>query len=168
MLLSYKLNLSNNKLGLCPRIMQLKKSQKTYIPTQKELKRKWFLVDVKGKLLGRTATKIADLLRGKEKPLFTPMRDCGDYIVVINAREIRLAHNKVDTKLYQWHTQYPAGFRVRTAREIMAKKPGKILYDAVWGMLPRTKSRKNIIKKLRIFPGAEHNHSAQFLKPLEL
>lgn len=148
--------------------MRLKKSQKTYIPTQKELSKKWFLVDVKGKLLGLAATKIAELLRGKEKPFFTPMHDCGDYIVVINAREIRFAHNKIDTKLYQWHTQYPAGFRVRTAREIMAKKPEKILYDAVWGMLPRTKSRKAIMRKLRVFPGAEHKHSAQSLEPLEL
>ena len=141
--------------------MQLKQSQKTYVPSEKDLRKKWFLIDVKGKTLGPVSTKIADLLRGKGKVHFTPQHDCGDFVVVLNAKEVRLAHNKLDTKLYRWHTGYGAGLRTRTAREQMAKKPEKILYDAVWGMLPRNKLRSALIKKLRIFPGAEHDHKSQ-------
>lgn len=148
--------------------MKLTKSQKTYVPTVKDLTQKWYLVDVKGKTLGPIGTKIANLLRGKGKPFFTPQHDCGDYVVVINAEEIRLAGNKMETKLYHWHTGYGAGLKTRTAQEIMAKKPEKILYDAVWGMLPRNKLRKHIIRKLRIFPGSEHAHRAQSLQPIEL
>lgn len=148
--------------------MKLKVIQKTHVPTQEELKKKWFLVDVKGKTLGPMATKIANTIRGKGKTFFTPQTDCGDFVVVINAKSIRLAGNKMEKKLYQWHTRYPAGLRTRTAREIMEKKPEKILYDAVWGMLPRNKLRKHIMKKLRIFPEEEHIHKAQSLKSIEL
>lgn len=149
--------------------MKLKAFQKTYIPSEKSLlEKKWFLADVKGKPLGQTATKIANLLRGKQKPFFTPQHDCGDYVVAINARHIRLTKNKMETKLYQWHTRYPKGFRQRTAKEIMEKKPEKILYDAVWGMLPRNKLRDHIIKKLHVFPDETHIHAAQKLQPIEL
>lgn len=148
--------------------MQLKTNQKTHVPSEEQLKKKWLMVDVKNKLLGLTATKIANLLRGKGKPFFTPQQDCGDYVIAINAKHIKLTGNKMDTKLYQWHTRYPAGFRERTAREIMKKKPEKILYDAVWGMLPRTKSRKHIIKKLRIFPEEAHSHTSQNPQSIEI
>lgn len=141
--------------------MKLKQSQKTYVPSEKDLEKKWFLVDAKGKTLGPLATKIANLLRGKGKPHFTPQLDCGDHVVVINTGEIRLARNKLDTKLYYWHTQYPGGLKSRSAREVLAKKPTKVLYDAVRGMLPRNRLRKNIIKKLHLAPGAEHDHKAQ-------
>lgn len=146
----------------------LKQTQKTHVPSEKELVRKWFLIDVKGKTLGSTATKIADLLRGKGKAFFTPQQDCGDFVVAINSKEIRLAGNKMDTKLYHWHTRYPGGLRTRTARQIMARKPEKILFDAVWGMLPRTKSRQHIIKKFKVFPGATHTHKSQNPTPIEL
>lgn len=148
--------------------MQLKTSQKTYVPSDKDLEKKWYLVDVKGKTLGPTATKIADLLRGKGKPFFTPARDCGDFVIAINSRHIRLAGNKMETKQYQWHTRYPAGFRERTAREIMEKKPEKILYDAVWGMLPRNRLRSAVMKKLKICPETEHDHTAQKPETLSL
>lgn len=148
--------------------MKLTKSQKTFVPAEKDIVQKWYVVDVKGKTLGTVSTKIADLLRGKGKAFFTPQHDCGDYVVVINAEQIRLAGNKMETKLYHWHTGYGAGLRTRTAREIMAKKPTKILYDAVYGMLPRNKLRKHIIRKLRVFPGTEHTHVAQSLQPIEL
>lgn len=141
--------------------MKLKATQKSYVPTEKDLAKKWVLVDVKGKLLGPTAAEIADLLRGKKKTFFSKQFDCGDYVVAINAKEIKLAGKKMDTKLYQWHTQYPGGLRERTAKQVLEQKPEQLLYDAVWGMLPRNKSRKHIIKKLRIFPGPEHNHKAQ-------
>lgn len=148
--------------------MNLKASQKTHVPTETELKQKWFLLNVKGKTLGRIAAKIADVLRGKGKPFFTPQTDCGDFVVVINAKAIRLAGNKMEKKLYQWHTRYPAGLRTRTAREMIEKKPEEILYDAVWGMLPRNKLRKHMMKKLRIFPGEEHAHTSQSPQILEL
>ena len=146
----------------------LKDIQKTHVPTEAQLEKKWYLVDVKGKTLGRIATEIADVLRGKNKTYFTPQFDCGDYVVIINAASIRLAGNKMDTKLYQWHTRYPGGFRERTARQIMEKKPEKIIYDAVRGMLPRNRLRKDLIKKLRVFPAGEHEHTSQNPQPLEL
>lgn len=141
--------------------MTLKTIQKTHVPTEKELTKKWFLLDVKGKTLGQVSTQIADLLRGKGKPFFTPQHDCGDHVVVINAKEVRLAGNKMDTKMYYWHTQYPGGIKSRTARQIMSTKPDKVLYDSVRGMLPRNRLRKKIISKLHIFPGPEHTHSSQ-------
>lgn len=149
--------------------MRLTKTQKTTIPVELSTeKRKWYLVDVKGKTLGIISTQIADLIRGKNKPDFTPQLDCGDYIVVINAKEIRLARNKAETKMYYWHTQYPGGLRERTANQLLATKPEKVLYDSVWGMLPRNKLRRSIIKKLRIFPGTEHDHISQNPKQLDL
>lgn len=148
--------------------MQLKSSQKTYRPGEKDTVKKWFIVDIKGKTLGHVATKIADLLRGKGKPFFTPQQDCGDYVVIINAKSVRLAGNKLDTKMYQWHTRYPSGFREKTARQILTEKPEKVIFDAVRGMLPRNRLRNHIIKKLRIFPGQSHDHTAQKLSPLEL
>jgi large subunit ribosomal protein L13 len=141
--------------------MTLKTIQKTHVPTEKELAKKWFLIDAKGKTLGQLSTKIADLLRGKGKPFFTPQHDCGDHVVVINAKEVRLAGNKMDTKMYYWHTMYPGGIKSRTARQIMDKKPDKVLYDAVRGMLPRNKLRKKLISKLHLFSGPEHTHSSQ-------
>ena len=148
--------------------MKLKLSQKSHVPTEKETVKQWFLIDVKGKTLGIVATKIADLLRGKGKPFFTPQQDCGDFIVVVNAKEIRLAKNKMDTKLYHWHTRYPAGFRTRTARELINTKPEKVLYDAVWGMLPRNRLRHHMMKKLKISPGENHEHKAQNPQPFEV
>lgn len=148
--------------------MNLKPHQKSSVPAEKDLTKKWYLVDVKGKTLGRISTKIADLLRGKGKPIFTPKADCGDYVVVIHAADVKLAGNKMDTKLYQWHTRYPGGFRERTAREIMKTKPEKIVMDAVWGMLPRNRLRRQIIKKLRVFPGAEHGHASQHPESITL
>lgn len=148
--------------------MKLKANQQTHVPTEKEIAKKWYLVDVKGKTLGRIATKIADLLRGKGKPFFTPQLDCGDYVVIINAREIRLAGNKEETKLYQWHTRYPGGFRERTAHQIRETKPEKIIFDAVCGMLPRNKLGKHMARKLRVFAGSEHTAKSQKPLPLEL
>ncbi|KKU78502.1 MAG: 50S ribosomal protein L13 [Candidatus Peregrinibacteria bacterium GW2011_GWA2_47_7] len=148
--------------------MKIKDSQKTYVPTNADLQRKWFIVDVKGKTLGQISTKIANILRGKDKVHFTTQLDCGDYVVAINAKEVRLAGNKMDTKLYHWHTRYPGGLRTRTARELLNRKPEKILFDSVFGMLPRNKLRSKIIKKFRVFPGETHEHTAQKLQPIEL
>ena len=148
--------------------MKIKDSQKTYVPTNADLQRKWFIVDVKGKTLGQISTKIANILRGKDKVHFTTQLDCGDYVVAINAKEVRLAGNKMDTKLYHWHTRYPGGLRTRTARELLNRKPEKVLFDSVFGMLPRNKLRSKIIKKFRALPGETHEHTAQKLQPIEL
>lgn len=131
------------------------------MPTETELAKKWFLIDVKGKTLGPVAVKITNLLRGKNKPFFTPQSDCGDHVVVINAKEIRLARNKMETKMYYRHTLYPSGLRTKSAADLLAQKPEKILYDAVWGMMPRNALRKKIIGKLHVYPGVEHKHAAQ-------
>lgn len=148
--------------------MQLKASQKSYVPTEKDHNKKWYLIDVKGKNLGRTATKITNILRGKDKVWFDPKSDCGDYVVVINAAQIKLEGKKMDEKTYHWHTRYGGGFKTRTARQLMETKPDKILYDAVWGMMPRNKLRADMIKKLRIFPAEAHGHTAQSPTPINL
>lgn len=145
--------------------MKLLPHQKTSLLEVKE--KNWFLVDVKGKTLGQMATALANLLRGKEKPLFSPQHDYGDHVVVINARSIRLSKNKAETKLYHWHSGFGSGLKTRTASQLLQKKPEKILYDAVWGMLPRNKLRRHMMKKLHIFPGDTHEHAAQSPKPLK-
>ncbi len=147
----------------------LNKIQQTTVPSDKELaSKKWFLVDAKGKTLGHLCTALTDIIRGKNKAHFTPQLDCGDFVVVINAQEIRLAGNKKQTKMYYWHTQYPGGIRQRSAQQLLDTKPEQLIYDGVWGMLPRNKLRRAIIKKLRIFPGSEHEHTSQNPQPLEL
>ncbi|MFA6521764.1 MAG: 50S ribosomal protein L13 [Candidatus Gracilibacteria bacterium] len=148
--------------------MNLTANQKTSIPEEKHLKKKWFLMDVKGKLLGDVATKIANLLRGKDKPLFTPQIDCGDYVVVINAKHIKLTGKKMDDKMYYWHTQYPGGIKSRTARQLLDTKPEKVLTDAVYGMLPRNKTRKHLMRKFHVFPEATHTLIAQNPQIIEL
>ncbi len=147
----------------------LNKNQQTTVPSDKELaSKKWFLVDAKGKTLGHLCTALTDIIRGKNKAYFTPQLDCGDFVVVINAKEVRLAGNKKETKMYYWHTQYPGGIRQRSAQQLLDTKPDQLIYDGVWGMLPRNRLRRAIIKKLRIFPGTEHGHTSQNPQPLEL
>jgi large subunit ribosomal protein L13 len=148
--------------------MKLHPTQKSYVPSEKDLAKKWFLVDAKGKTLGQLATKIANIIRGKLKTHFTPKADCGDHVVVINAKEVRLSRNKMDSKMYYWHTQYPGGIRSRSARQMLDQKPESVLYDAVWGMLPRNKLRHTMMKKLRVFAGPEHKNISQSPQPIEL
>lgn len=141
---------------------------KTYSPKQQDIKHQWLLVDAKGKILGKLATKLADILRGKNKPLFSPHLDCGDFVVVINAKEIAVTGKKVTDKLYRHHTRYGNGLRTTNVRETLEKHPDRVIFDAVAGMIPQSKLKKDILRKLKIFPGAEHNHSAQEPKMLEL
>jgi large subunit ribosomal protein L13 len=141
---------------------------KTYSPKKEDIKQDWFLVDAKNKTLGRLATKIADLLRGKNKPGYSQHLDCGSFIVVINAAEIKLTGNKMKDKEYHHHTRYPAGLRTVTPAELLKKAPEKILKNAVSGMIPQNKLKKDILKKLKIFSGTEHNHAAQNPKSIEL
>lgn len=135
--------------------------QKTYLEKKENVKRSWVLVDLDNKVLGRAASKIANILRGKDKPVFTPHVDCGRFVIAINASKLRLTGNKLDGKLYRHHSGYPGGLKTRTAREVLAKHPDRMLREAVWGMLPKNTLSKHILKKLKIYSGAEHPHQAQ-------
>lgn len=141
---------------------------KTYAPKQSDIKHEWLLVDVKGKTLGKAATKIAELLRGKNKTIFSPHLDCGDFVVVINAKEIHLTGNKHTKKVYHHHTRYPNGLRSVTAGKLLQEKPEDVIRSAVAGMIPHNKLKKDILKKLKVFGGSEHNLIAQQPKAYEL
>ena len=138
---------------------------KTYTLKKEEVERNWFVLDVKDKILGRIATKIADRIRGKDKPTFTPHTDGGDYVIVINAEKIKVTGSKFDTKKYYHHSLYPGGLKTQTFKELNIKNPEKIIFNAVKGMLPKNKLGKSMIKKLKVFKGPSHDHDSQ--KPIE-
>lgn len=133
-----------------------------------EIERQWFLVDAKGQTVGRLAAKIASILRGKHKPIFTTNVDTGDHVVIINSSEIQFTSNKFRVKTYYHHTGYPGGIKAITAEHLHAKKPTEILSKAIRGMLPKTKLGKQMARKLRIYSGSEHLHQAQNPQPLKL
>jgi large subunit ribosomal protein L13 len=137
-------------------------------PTKKQdIQRSWHFIDVKGKILGRVATEIAELLMGKSKPYFVRNLDCGDYVVVINAKDIKVTGNKEEKKVYYRHSGYPGGFKSETLKELKARKPEEILRRAVKGMLPQNKLRDRMLKRLFIFAGAEHRFQDKFVKKEE-
>lgn len=138
----------------------------TYMAKPQEVSRTWYVVDAEGKTLGRLASRIAHILRGKHKPIYTPHVDTGDYVIVINAEKVRLTGKKRQNKLYYRHTLYPGGLRVRTAEELLATKPTKVVELAVKGMLPRNRLGRKMFKKLKVYAGLEHPHAAQ--QPQEL
>ena len=138
---------------------------KTYTLKKEEVERSWFLLDAKDKVLGRVATKIADRIRGKDKPTYTPHTDGGDYVIVVNAELIKVTGAKYDKKKYYKHSLYPRGLKTKTFKELNKNNPEKIIENAVKGMLPKNKLGKSIIKKLKIFKGPEHEHESQ--KPIE-
>jgi large subunit ribosomal protein L13 len=126
-----------------------------------QAERKWHVIDVAGLTLGRAATQIAHLLRGKHKPTFTPNVDCGDFVIVLNAQKIVLTGNKHDDKIYYDHSLFPGGLRRRPAKEMLATHSNEVIERAVWGMLPKGPLGRVIIKKLKVYAGAEHPHAAQ-------
>ena len=134
---------------------------KTYVATPATVERKWLVIDASGKTLGRLATEVAKLLRGKHKPTYTPFVDTGDYVIVINASEMKLTGNKLDQKMYRYHTGYAGGLKETTYRNLMAKNPEKALEVAVKGMLPKNSLGRQMFKKLKVYAGAEHEHAAQ-------
>lgn len=142
--------------------------QKTYYPKPTELTHEWFLVDAEGQNLGRLATKLATLLLGKNKPIFTPGVDVGDYVVVINAEKISVTGNRLDQKFYYRYSGYPGGMRKISLREQLDKHPDRVIRAAVWGMIPHNRFGRKIIKRLKIFSGPEHEHHAQNPKPFDL
>jgi large subunit ribosomal protein L13 len=140
---------------------------KTYSAKPGEVTREWYLVDAEGKTLGRLATQIADTLRGKLKPQYTPHVDTGDFVIVVNAEKIQVTGNKLDQKRYYRHSGYPGGLRSRTLREQLERRPTEVLRVAVKGMLPKNRLARQQITKLKIYAGSEHPHEAQNPKPLE-
>lgn len=132
------------------------------------LQRKWYVVDLEGQVLGRAATKIASVLRGKHKPSYTPNVDTGDFVVVVNAEKVKLTGDKMQKKLYRYHTQYPGGLRETPAAKLIQKHPEDLIRSAVWGMLPKNRLGRKMIKKLKVYAGSEHKHVAQTPQPMAL
>ena len=132
-----------------------------------EVEHKWYVVDANDQVLGRMATKVAQYLRGKHKPVFTPNVDTGDFVIVINADKVKLTGKKLTDKVYYWFTGYPGGLRAATAKERMEKNPEDIIRDAVWGMLPKNRLGRAMFKKLKVYKGTEHPHEAQRPEVLE-
>jgi large subunit ribosomal protein L13 len=140
---------------------------KTYSAKPGEVTREWYLVDAEGKTLGRLATQIADTLRGKRKPQYTPHVDTGDFVIVVNAEKIQVTGNKLDQKRYYRHSGYPGGLRSRTLREQLDRRPTEVLRVAVKGMLPKNRLARQQLTKLKIYAGPEHPHEAQNPRPFE-
>lgn len=134
---------------------------KTFMPNPDKVERKWYVVDAEGQTLGRLASQVASVLRGKNKPIFTPHEDCGDYVIVINADKIAVTGKKLDQKIYYHHTEYVGGMKQQTLREKKAKKPERVIELAVKGMLPKGPLGRQMYKKLHVYAGAEHPHAAQ-------
>ncbi len=134
---------------------------KTYVPKKSDVERKWWLVDADGKILGRLASEVASLLRGKNKPQYADFMDMGDFVIVVNAEKIRVTGKKLDQKRYYSHSGYPAGIKETTLKELKDKKPEEVIRKAVWGMLPKNKLNRAIHKKLKVYAGPEHPHEAQ-------
>ena len=141
---------------------------KTWNAKPGDVTREWYVVDAEGQTLGRLATRIADVLRGKLKPQYTPHIDTGDFVVVVNAEKIHVTGKKLDQKMYHRHSGYPGGLRSRTLREQLERRPTEVIRKAVKGMLPRNRLASAQLTKLKIYAGPEHPHAAQAPKPLPL
>ena len=136
-------------------------SEKSFIAKPAEVERKWYVIDAEGQSLGRMCTQIAMILRGKNKPTYTPHVDCGDYVIVINAEKITVTGNKMKEKIYKRHTGYPGGLRETTMEEMLVKHPTEVVRHAVKGMMPNGKLGRQMYKKLKVYAGSEHEHAAQ-------
>jgi len=139
---------------------------KTYFP--KETTNDWVVIDAEGQTVGRLATQIASVLKGKHKPTYTPNQPGGDFVVVVNAEKVAFSGRKLDQKVYTRYTGYQGGLRETTAREMLAKHPERVLEHAVWGMLPKTRMGRRLIRRLKVYAGPAHPHEAQQPKKLEL
>jgi large subunit ribosomal protein L13 len=141
---------------------------KTFVATPENRQRDWYVVDADGKTLGRLATQIAEILRGKRKPEYTPHCDTGDFVVVVNAEKVAVTGKKLEQKRYWRHSGYPGGIRSRTLGEMLERRPEEVLRKAVKGMLPRTKLGRAQLRKLKVYAGGDHPHAAQQPEPLEI
>lgn len=134
---------------------------KTYLPQIDMQTKKWFLVDAEGKTLGRLATQVASVLRGKHRPDFTPHLDAGDFVIIVNAEKIQFTGKKLTDKVYYHHTMYPNGLKEESVAKILATKPEEAIKKAVWGMLPKDRLGRDLFKKLKVYAGGAHPHQAQ-------
>ena len=141
---------------------------KTWNAKPGEIERRWYLVDAEGRTLGRVATQIADTLRGKGKPQYTPHVDTGDFVVVVNAEKIAVTGTKLDDKIYYRHSGYPGGLKERTLREELERRPTEVIRKAVRGMLPKNRLARAQLRKLKVYAGPEHPHEAQRPEPMEV
>ena len=141
---------------------------KSFMASPATIERKWYVVDADGCTLGRLASGVASVLRGKNKPQFTPHVDTGDYVIIVNADKIKVTGKKLEQKIYYNHSDYVGGMRETTLKEMLAKKPERVIELAVKGMLPKGPLGRQMIKKLHVYAGAEHNHAAQQPKALEI
>lgn len=141
---------------------------KTTIVKKESIDRKWYIIDAKDKVLGKVATLVADKLRGKGKPSFSPHMDCGDFVIVINSDKVKLTGNKMNEKMYYSHSGYPSGFKETPAKDLLVKKPTKIVELAISGMLPKNKLRSVFMQKLKVYASEEHPHEAQEPELLEI
>ena len=140
----------------------------TYMANASNIERKWYVVDAEGKTLGRLASEVANVLRGKNKPTYTPHIDTGDYVIVVNAEKIQVTGKKLDQKIYYHHSEYVGGMKEATLREMMQKKPEFVITHAVKGMLPKGPLGRQMLKKLHVYAGPEHNHAAQKPETLDI
>jgi large subunit ribosomal protein L13 len=138
---------------------------RTFTPKKDEIEKKWWVINAEGKILGRLATEVAILLRGKRKPEFAHFVDCGDFVVVINAEKVNVTGKKLEQKKYYSHSGYPGGLKVKTMKELLDTKPEEVVRKAVWGMIPKGKLGRAVYKKLKVYRGSHHPHEAQ--KPQE-
>ncbi len=141
---------------------------KTFVPKAAEIKRKWYVVDADGQVLGRLASRVATILRGKHKAIYTPHMDVGDHVIVINADKVRVTGKKARQKKYFRHSGYPGGVKFQTFTELLQKHPERIIERAVKGMLPHNRLGRKMFRKLKVYAGPEHQHQAQQPEPLEL
>jgi large subunit ribosomal protein L13 len=141
---------------------------RTYSPTAGEIERRWYVVDAEGKVLGRVASEVARILRGKHKPLFTPHLDTGDHVIVVNAAKAVLTSDKADKVLVHRHSGYPGGLRTRSYGDLLQRKPEEAVRRAVRGMLPKNRLGRQMLRKLKVYAGPTHPHAAQRPQPLEL
>ena len=141
---------------------------KSFMASPSTVERKWYVVDAEGKTLGRLASEVANVLRGKNKPTYTPHIDTGDYVIVVNAEKIQVTVKKLDQKIYYHHSEYVGGMKEATLREMMQKKPEFVITHAVKGMLPKGPLGRQMLKKLHVYAGPEHNHAAQKPETLDI
>ena len=141
---------------------------KSFMASPSTVERKWYVVDAEGKTLGRLASEVANVLRGKNKPTYTPHIDTGDYVIVVNAEKIQVTGKKLDQKIYYHHSEYVGGMKEATLREMMQKKPEFVITHAVTGMLPKGPLGRQMLKKLHVYAGPEHNHAAQKPETLDI
>lgn len=141
---------------------------KSFIPHSEDMQKEWHVIDAEGQVLGRLAARAARLLTGKDKPVYTPFLDTGDHVIIVNAAKVKLSGNKLTDKKYRRHTGYPGGLKEVTAGMLLEKNPGRMVREAVIGMLPKTKLGRSMSKKLKVYKGPEHPHQAQQPKVLAL